>query len=98
MKKFEIDWNEDWEEEDPNEGPFDDILKYGNDGPDFKCGDRVKYIFNTFKGQIGTVVKYSNFDIYLICFDENIGGPSIIKHNIPDGHCSHINKNRIELL
>ena len=87
IKRFEqMDWNEDWEEEDPNKGPFDDILIYGKDGPEFKCGDRVKYIDydELLKDQIGTIVDY-NVGTYIVCFDKNIGGWGDKKWNIKKG-------------
>jgi len=30
----------------PNKGPYDDILIFGKDGPEFKAGDRVKMRVN----------------------------------------------------
>ena len=100
IKKFEqMDFNEDWEEDEPistkSKGPFDDILEYGHNGLKFKCGDRVKFTYNDgvdfhLSNKKGTIVNY--FGLYLVCFDENIGGTSGIKRNIPKGHgwwCLH---------
>jgi len=85
--KFEqMDWNEDWEEEEPiNKGPFDDQLIYGTNGSHFKCGDRVKYVsqmLNFGSGifpvlKVGTIVSsvYIGGIIgfyYLICLDEEL--------------------------
>ena len=87
IKKFEqMEFNEDWAEEDPdykNKGPFDDQLIYGRNGPSFKCGDMVKYIFN---GEIGTVV------------DNNVNGVDFrVLYNMPDGHGWWCSKTEIEL-
>ena len=96
------EWNEDWEEEDPDidKGPFDHSLIYGEDGPDFKCGDRVQYIdncgkidFHWLKNKTATIVYYrENFGDYVICFDENIHGWGHLKYNIPHGHGWSFNK------
>ena len=94
LNKFEnFEFNEDWEEVEPNKnkGPFDDQLKYGEDGPDFKCGDRVHYIcdqYDKLDGKIGTVVHYYRTGGYIICFDiltKSLWG-DLITYNIPDGH------------
>ena len=98
IKKFEqMNWNEDWEEENPNVGPFDDQLKYGKDGTDFKCGDRVKC--SLFDNKIGTVINnlYNN---YLVCFDKNIGSSSGSnpKYNLPKGHGCWVEKDYLKKL
>jgi len=64
---------------DSNKGPYDDILIYGDSGPSFKCGDRVKVINNDEfyyegkKGDIGTVITYSDGS-YLVCLDDFTAG------------------------
>jgi len=98
-----MDWNEDWEEEDPNQvgkGPFDDQLVYGKDGPHFKCGDRIKYIgsWEVLKNKIGTVVNNIDDMLYFVCFDKNIGGIEHVIHHIPDGHGTWVSKNDIRLI
>ena len=105
IKKFEnFDFNEDWEEEDPEKGPFDDQLIYGEDGPNFKRGDRVVYIHRNYilNGKIGTVVNNITYlkkhnlipkdeIYYIICFDKNINDKDgYRRYNIPDGHGSMI--------
>jgi len=79
-----------------NKGPYDNILKYGNDGPDFKCGDRVRL---TEKGRRyfisklsdGTIVDYDGAKYYLVCFDNffsygHAGCKGNDFYNMPDGH------------
>jgi len=99
IKRFEqMEFNEDWEEEDPElrYGPFDDdqlIYSTDYDGPDFKSRDRVEYTrdgYYVLKGKIGTVVKYSAKQA-IVCFDDNIGEGFLSvsiskKYNIPIGH------------
>lgn len=89
-----------------NKGPYDDILRYGIDGPKFKCGDRV-VAYNTvghimFSNYVGTIVSYSlnQNKNYLICFD-NLkfgyeGNPPI--YNIPKGHGFYISEWHIKPL
>jgi len=113
LKKFEqMDWNEDWEDEDPDKGPYDDQLIYGEDGPEFKCGDRVKYInlnklndsgsivdpINALRGEMGTVVHCLNggFFSYLICFDNYSDGINDVKHNILNSNGTWVNEIEIE--
>jgi len=93
IKRFEqMEFNEDWEEDEPistkSKGPFDDILEYGQDGPMFKCGDRVKFIdsYSFLKNKIGTVVNYDN-TFYIVCFDKNINYTEAdYRFRIPNGH------------
>jgi len=93
IKNFEqFELNEDWEEEDPNKvekGPFDDQLKYGNDGPELKCFDRVIFIEGMLRDKIGTVVDYDNYQNYIVCLDVNVNGKCGLeyKYNTPIGHC-----------
>jgi len=92
IKKFEqMDWNEDWEEEEPKlKGPFDDQLKYGKDGPEFKCGDRVFYQGPSWSivkyGDSGTIVDWNErIYNYLICLDINYDFDNK-NHGEPVGH------------
>lgn len=83
-----------------NKGPYDDILEYGEDGPDFKAGDRVIcesefddnfHIVN----KIGTVLRYANeFFIphYLVCFDDDVSGHNYRMSNAGPGHCWYVTK------
>jgi len=92
IKRFEqMDWNEDWEEEDPspiiNKGPYDNQLIYGTDGTYFKCGDRVEYIGNTdLVNNIGTVVDCDE-QLTLVCFDGYVFYSRLgVRRNVPIGH------------
>jgi len=93
IKKFEQLWNEDWKEEDPNKGPFDDQLIYGVD-LNLHVGIRLNYY--KFYGQIGTVVGmvvfWDTLQNYMGCFDDFITNNQIGKQqNIPMGHGFIIN-------
>lgn len=87
---------------DPNKGPYDDILEYGKDGPDFKAGDRVINIANFGSigprmNAIGTVVDY--FRILLeYCFDEPFenGHRCDTVDNIPTYHGWFCSKNYLK--
>jgi len=107
IKRFEnFEFNEDWEEEDPElrYGPFNDILQYGKDGPEFKCRDRVKYIDDgDLYHKIGTVVDYHYYNDkyyyegnYLICFDDNIKSWGDDIYKIPKEHGWFVVYNQIK--
>lgn len=94
-------------------GPLEN-LKYGADGPKFKCGHRVKCVLTpklqdiinrqAIKGEFnGTVVDYNyKIDAYLIGFDEDVlakGGDYFLEvYNIPNGHALYIKEYLIRLL
>lgn len=86
-------------------GPIEN-LKYGEDGPKFKCGDRVECKIqkpDIFQGN-GTVVDYrKDFSgLYLVCFDEkilnNTGNYYLDAYNIPPGHAFYVREYNMELL
>ena len=96
LKKFE-NFNEidPYGEENWNTGDINE-LKLGNDGPEFKAGDRViceitSNIANIYNS-IGTIIDYEGRSkFYLICFDNNIYPEShsdflLDRYNIPYGH------------
>jgi len=85
-----------------NRGPYDNILEYGENGQEFKAGDRVvlKKDQNRHlrEGEIGTVVCCSADD-YLICFDfytyGHEGNPDET-YNIPSGHGWYVQEKYLE--
>jgi len=81
-----------------SKGPYDNILKYGNNGPDFKCGDRVR-LTNSWQNSIpgfgeiseGTIVDFEYPRLYLVCFDNyfrhgHTGARGGKFYNIPEKH------------
>ena len=85
IKKFEqFEFNEDWEEEDPNKGPYDDILRYGRSGPLFNTRCRVKYIGNIGRliGKTGTITNYNRSYDYDVWFDDDIRLPEDIGYGV----------------
>jgi len=73
-----------------SERPYDDILTYENDGPEFKAGDRVITNRNLTpglkNGHTGTVIDFYS-GVYLICFDNiTFGHNGSGNNNIPEGH------------